>query len=396
MSKEGSSFNKRFAVIFLFLICVLGGCTRSRNAGAQSYTNGKCVAFYAPESSLSAQYARQLCGSGEEMIFDYTVEKAGDFYKISYMDGNFFYVDEKLHDINLKVTGGEQMLSDMLRYNMKKDGIEEAYTSSFWLASAPEALDLSHITISLDDRHIHLHFLDFHYEMDLPIAYQKKLMGIDLGFEKMNTYEKKEYIDENRPMIAITYDDGPYAKVDYDLYEIFHKYGAKATFYSVGSRMSPGELDNIREGIRLGMEFGSHSEYHGNLAKQEVDEAYEEVMEPVSYVEEKLGYRMKTYRPPYGARNYELEDIIGMPAILWTVDSKDWSNRDEDITYDNIMKYVEDGDIVLMHSLYSSSEKATRRLVPDLIDRGFQLVTVSELLKYKGYDIDTIKVYGHN
>ncbi|MBQ5444245.1 MAG: hypothetical protein IIU29_03580, partial [Erysipelotrichaceae bacterium] len=174
MSKEGSSFNKRFAVIFLFLICVLGGCTRSHNAGAQSYTNGKCVAFYAPESSLSAQYARQLCGSGEEMIFDYTVERAGDFYKISYMDGIFFYVDEKLHDINLKVTGGEQMLSDMLRYNMKKDGIEEAYTSSFWLASAPEALDLSHITISLDDRHIHLHFLDFHYEMDLPIAYQKK------------------------------------------------------------------------------------------------------------------------------------------------------------------------------------------------------------------------------
>ena len=57
---------------------------------------------------------------------------------------------------------------------------------------------------------------------------------------------------------------------------------------------------------------------------------------------------------------------------------------------------MEDGDIVLMHSLYSSSEKATRRLVPDLIDQGFQLVTVSELLKYKGYDIDTIKAYGHN
>lgn len=396
MLKEGSSSSKRSAVIFAFLICILSGCTKSANAGAESFRNGRCIAFYAPQSAKSSDYAKELCASGEEMVFDYTVEKAGDLFKVSYLDGTVFYVDEDLRDITLKVTGGEEMLSDMLRYDMKKDGIEYAYTSSFWLETAPETLDLSRIGISIIDHHIHLDFSDFQYEMDLPVGYLKKLTGLDLGFEKIDTYEKKIYVDEHRPMIAITYDDGPYADVDYDLYETFHKYGGRATFYSVGSRMTPGELDNIREGIRLGMEFGSHSEYHANLAKQEIDEAYADIMEPVNYVEEKLGYRMKTYRPPYGYRNYELEDLVSMPAILWSVDSKDWSNRDEDITYDNIMRNIEDGDIVLMHSLYRSSEKATRRLVPDLIDQGFQLVTVSELLKYKGYDIDTLKVFGHN
>ena len=197
-------------------------------------------------------------------------------------------------------------------------------------------------------------------------------------------------------MVALTYDDGPYRKVDAVLYETLHRYGARATFYSVGSRMSRDELDSIREGIALGNEFGSHTEYHASLAKQSVEEARWAVMETVDYVHEKLGYEMKTYRPPYGSRNRELENVIGMPAVLWTVDSKDWSNRDEDITYDRIMNSVEDGDIVLMHSLYMSSAEASKRLIPELIDLGYQLVTVSELLEYKGYDIDHLKVVGSN
>ena len=49
-----------------------------------------------------------------------------------------------------------------------------------------------------------------------------------------------------------------------------------------------------------------------------------------------------------------------------------------------------------MHSLYMSSALASQRIVPELIDRGFQLVTVSELLEAKGYDLDTLKVYGSN
>ena len=69
-----------------------------------------------------------------------------------------------------------------------------------------------------------------------------------------------------------------------------------------------------------------------------------------------------------------------MVAILWNVDSRDWANRDEYITYDNVMEYVSNNDVVLMHSLYESSASATERLVPDLIDEGYQLITVSELL----------------
>ena len=197
-------------------------------------------------------------------------------------------------------------------------------------------------------------------------------------------------------MVAITYDDGPYRTVDEVIYDTFRRYDARATFYVAGYRMSQTEIDSIEEGIQMGMEFGSHSENHSNLSLLDAYEARAAIMEPVSYVYEKLGYRMRTYRPPYGSRNYEMEDIIDMPAILWTVDTRDWYYRDEETTYQRALADIKDGDIVLMHSLYMSSALASQRIVPELIDRGFQLVTVSELLEAKGYDLDTLKAYGSN
>ena len=384
---------KTLLFIVLLLLC---GCVRSANRDAERYRNGKCIAFYPPQSEAVKDYALSLCQDGEERIFDYEIEKAGDIYRISYLDGTAFYVDEDLNDLRIVVNDGAEMLSDMLRYEMKEEGIEKAYTSKFWLDSAPEALDLSHIEAEIANDALSLNFKDFDYTMKLPLGYMKKLSGIDPGVEVIESYEKKNYIDPDRPMIALTYDDGPYRKVDAILYEAFSRYGARATFYSVGNRMSREELYNIQEGIELGMEFGSHTEEHVSLSKQDVDEARWAIMETVEYVRDKLHYEMKTYRPPYGNRNYELEAIIGMPAVLWTVDSKDWSNRDEDITYERVMNNVRDGDIVLLHSLYMSTARASERLVPDLIDEGYQLVTVTELLRYKGYSVNRTNAIGNN
>ncbi len=390
-----SLLNRRITLLIASLL-LFSGCAESVHQDAEKYRNGKCVAFYPPQSEAARDYAMALCADGEERIFDYDFKKSGDICRISYLDGNILYLNEDLSDLKLSVNDGAEMLSDMLRYEMKKQGIDEAYTSSFWLKSTAEELDLSHIEAKLKNDMLFLHFSDFDYTMKLPLGYLKKLSGVDPGVKPTGDYEKRYYIDPDRPMIALTYDDGPYREVDQILFEIFNRYGARATFYSVGSRMSRDELYSIQEGIDMGMEFGSHTEEHISLSGQNVDEARLAIMEPVEYVRDKLHYEMKTYRPPYGNRNYEVEDVIGMPAVLWNVDSKDWSNRDADITYRRVMDGVRDGDIVLMHSLYRSTARATERLVPDLIDEGYQLVTVTELLKYKGYDTGRIHAIGNN
>ena len=145
-------------------------------------------------------------------------------------------------------------------------------------------------------------------------------------------------------------------------------------------------MEDMKYGIALGNEYGSHTENHQDLRKYSSTEALYYVTEVSDYVYDHIGYEMKTYRPPYGFRNYEMEEITDLRAILWNIDSKDWSNRDEEITYQNVMNGVRDGGIVLMHSLYPSSAAAVQRLVPDLLDKGYQLVTISELLEYKNIE----------
>ncbi|MBQ1625215.1 MAG: hypothetical protein II096_04230, partial [Erysipelotrichaceae bacterium] len=99
---------------------------------------------------------------------------------------------------------------------------------------------------------------------------------------------------------------------------------------------------------------------------------------------------------PGGNKNNTVLQNVNMPIILWNIDTLDWKTRNAQSTINAVVGHVHNGDIVLMHSLYMSSANATRRLVPELIDEGYQLVTVSELLKYKGYDIENLKVIGSN
>ena len=73
-----------------------------------------------------------------------------------------------------------------------------------------------------------------------------------------------------------------------------------------------------------------------------------------------------------------------MPAILWSIDTLDWKTRDVDATVSAVLDHVKDGDIILMHDLYDTAAGASEIVIPELIRRGYQLVTVSELASYRG------------
>ena len=88
-------------------------------------------------------------------------------------------------------------------------------------------------------------------------------------------------------------------------------------------------------------------------------------------------------RPPGGAYDNALYTVLQTPAVLWTVDTMDWSHQNKDITVQRVLEHAEDGDIILMHDLFSATADAAEVLIPALCARGFQLVTVSELLAYR-------------
>ena len=72
-----------------------------------------------------------------------------------------------------------------------------------------------------------------------------------------------------------------------------------------------------------------------------------------------------------------------MPAVLWSIDTLDWKTRDAQTTIQTVLEQAKDGDIILMHDLYETTADASEVLIPELVNRGFQLVTVSELIRYK-------------
>ena len=72
-----------------------------------------------------------------------------------------------------------------------------------------------------------------------------------------------------------------------------------------------------------------------------------------------------------------------MPLYYWSLDTEDWKYRDANKVYNAVMKNVGDGDIILMHEIYSSTADAVERMVPELIKKGYQLVTCDELVAAK-------------
>jgi peptidoglycan/xylan/chitin deacetylase (PgdA/CDA1 family) len=97
-------------------------------------------------------------------------------------------------------------------------------------------------------------------------------------------------------------------------------------------------------------------------------------------------------RPPYGTVNQKMRSTIDLPMIYWNVDTQDWSSRNKKKILQRC-KQISDGDIVLMHDLYTTTADAVEVLVPRLKKKGFQLVTVEELFYYKGIQAKGGKVY---
>ena len=75
---------------------------------------------------------------------------------------------------------------------------------------------------------------------------------------------------------------------------------------------------------------------------------------------------------------------MGYAAVLWRIDTLDWKTRNADQTVNTVLSQVRDGDIILMHSIYQQSADAASRIIPELVNRGFQLVTVTELANARG------------
>lgn len=195
-------------------------------------------------------------------------------------------------------------------------------------------------------------------------------------------------IDPDKPMVALTFDDGPNAAVTNRILASLEANGGRATFFMVGNRVSgQANIASVQKMAELGCEVANHTYEHKTITKLNAAGIQSQLSRTNEIISRACGVSPVLMRPPGGAKNEaSLKAVgdMGMASIMWNIDTLDWKTRNAQKTIDAVLNHVKDGDIVLMHDLYTTTADAAEIIIPELIRRGYQLVTVSEMASYRG------------
>ena len=186
-------------------------------------------------------------------------------------------------------------------------------------------------------------------------------------------------IDPTKPMVALTFDDGPNENYTPKVLDILLKYQAYATFCINGKNIVNNE-ELLKKMVHEGHELANHTFSHYDLTTLNKEEIKEEIEKNQAEVFRVLPeYTLNYVRPPYGHYNEDVIDAMGMAPLLWDIDSGDWEEPKAEKIYNTVMNNISDGDIVIFHDDNPETINALNKIVPALQKKGFQLVTVSQL-----------------
>jgi len=208
--------------------------------------------------------------------------------------------------------------------------------------------------------------------------------------------ETGRIIDPSLPMVALTFDDGPH-ELTTKILDILEQHDAVATFYVIGRQVDK-HSETVQRAYDMGCEIANHTWSHSSLERSSAVNIRSQLNDTNVAVEKVIGVAPTSMRPPFGRSNSTVHNVageLGLAVVFWTIDPSDYLNRSVDRLYSFIMDQVSDRDIILLHDVYDRSIETAERLIPDLIDMGFQLVTVSELMYYSDIPFEPGKVYNH-
>jgi peptidoglycan/xylan/chitin deacetylase (PgdA/CDA1 family) len=184
-----------------------------------------------------------------------------------------------------------------------------------------------------------------------------------------------------RPVVALTFDDGPSEYTD-DFLRVLREKGVHGTFFEIGQEM-PGREDVMRRILAEGDELGDHTMNHVEFP------GYDQIAGAASRITAYTHFEPCLFRPPGGgvdAGVIATAGSLGMRTINWDVDPQDWSLPGTEAVYSNVVGHARHGSIILMHDgggPRGETLAALPRIIDTLRARGFGFATVSELLGYR-------------
>lgn len=332
---------------------------------------------------------------------------------IDYEEGTCKELTSIVYFITTEVNGEKSGRHEIYIYNRKEKERESADNLFSDLAYAYVAdkinteLGLTAETGALKGVKSEFQYFLF-YEDGISFFYDK---GAVRGEEKIPFYEIHTYmavtvdggvriqrirtnLDPNKPMIALTFDDGPNYLTTPHLIEVLKENNARATFFVIGDRANWKENEGIvRLAAEAGNEIGSHTYSHSNLSKLSEEKIDEELAKTRELIYQMTGYYPTFVRAPGGNLSDTVKARAFAPLVNWSIDTRDWETKDTPSIIQEMNKGKKNNRISLMHDIYKASLDAATELIPQLISEGYQLVTLSELFYYRNIQVKNGTLY---
>ena len=202
-----------------------------------------------------------------------------------------------------------------------------------------------------------------------------------------------EVPEDERPMIALTFDDGPSNNITPQILALLEEYNAKATFCVIGYELEK-RMDIGKMIFESGNEIVSHTWSHKYLTRISEDDIRQQLQDTNALIEQITGTVPVFYRPPYGDVNDTVRSVseeLGLSLLMWSIDPKDWKFKEDTATsYAVITEHVKAGSIILCHDIYDSTLELVEMVLSNL-SKSYRFVTVSEL--FEGTEIEPGKIY---
>ncbi|MBR1883683.1 MAG: polysaccharide deacetylase family protein [Clostridia bacterium] len=191
--------------------------------------------------------------------------------------------------------------------------------------------------------------------------------------------EKLTMLYNEKKLLVLTFDDGP-GKYTEKLVDAMHERNIPVTFFILGQNVA--NKEDILKKEAIYNEINIHSYSHALFTKLSNEEITEDITKTREIIKEVTGKDTNIIRVPYGMTNTRVKNLLldlNLTSVTWDVDSKDWSFRNTDKTYNYTLKYITGNNIILMHDIYETSVDAAIRLVDTLKDT-YTFVTLSTYL----------------
>lgn len=182
-----------------------------------------------------------------------------------------------------------------------------------------------------------------------------------------------------KPKVALTFDDGPHPYFTEKLLDGLKKRNVKVTFFMMGKSVE-GHEDIVKRVAEEGHLIGNHSYSHIQLNAVSEETVCAELSKTYNLIYEATGQETMFVRSPFGEWKDSYDDCVDMIPVFWTIDTVDWNTKDVSTIVNRVVNKVEENDIILMHDCYDTSVEAALQIIDYLQDKGYDIVTVDEIV----------------